>query len=378
MNFPEDATPMARRRFESRLWDVGDAAPHSMGCQRCIDRDVCGMLRISRGLMDCTDLCCGSPDTCTTRMCRRSQKEFVRRHMEIDGFELQNVPSAPLLEAVDFPAAIPMIYHGSRRTGKHEVEAAALKLSALYDRNGYPRFLTRQAVLTAFKLTEQTKLVVSGIDQDHLVERWWQISKNGRARVIKNLQVLGVQLVSVPNFSLAVNWPRWSDLYSIKRIALTWQEFAAAGIPVALHPNGRTERDFERWRTFISARPAVQCISYEFSTGTGRAARGEYHVSELIRIAKEAGRPLHLFVIGGQNYWPMLAAAFAKVTVIDTSIFMKTMHRQRALAAGNWGIRFQSAATEPGAPLDDLLADNLACIASSVAIRASRPVERHG
>ncbi len=378
MKFPENPTAAARRRFETRLWDASNTAPHGLGCHTCLDREVCGMLRLRGGFIDCTELCCGNPENCTTRMCRCSQKEFARRHMEIGGFELHPSPPAPILAAPDFSTVLPMIYHGGRRADSLDTEGVALKLSALYNRKGVPRFSSRDSLLGTFKLAPHTKLVVSGIDQDHRVERWWEISQTGRARVIENLKTLGVSLVTVPNFSVAVDWPRWSDLYSIKRIALAWQEFAAAGIPAALHPNGRTERDFERWRAFVTARPEIRYISYEFGTGSARAGRAEYHVSGLVRLAQEAGRPLHILVIGGQDHWPTLSAAFAGVTVIDTSIFMKTMFRQQAFSIGNRRVGFNSIVTEPGAPLDGLMADNLACIASSVTLRAAAPVERHG
>ena len=336
------------------------------------------MLHLKSGLFDCSEFCCGSPATCTSRMCRFASKEFTRRHMEIGGFRLHNVPAAPRLATAAFPRAVPIIYHGDRRTGRLQVEAAGLKFSQLYSaRRGEPRYATRQALLEHFRLANQAKIIICGIDHDLLVERWWGLSRSGRAEIIENLKVLGVELVTVPNFSVSVNWPRASDLYSIKRIALAWQEFVAAGLPTALHPNGRTDRDFERWREFVTARTEVTHLAYDFTTGTKRAGRREHHASQLARLATEAGRPLHLVVMGGHAVWPILARVFETVTVLETSVFMKTMHRQRAFNLGNGRVGYEAIVTPEGAPVDDLLDDNVACIGSAVTLRAARPVEKN-
>jgi hypothetical protein len=298
--------------------------------------------------------------------------------MEIMGFDLDNVPRAPLLAVRLLPRVVPVIYHGNRREGRFEADAAGVKLSHLYSaRTGMPRFATRQALLEHFRLGEQTRLIVSGIDHDRFVEGWWGLSRSGRARIIENLKGLGVELVTVPNFSVSVNWPRVSDLYSIKRIALTWQEFVEAGIPAALHPNGRTAHDFMRWREFVTARPEVTHVAYDFTTSAGRPGRRDLHAEELARLAKEAGRPLQLLVTGGHNVWPALAHAFDNIAVLETSVFMKTMHRRLAFNRGNSGIGFASNVTALGMPLDDLLLKNNDRIGSAVAIRTARPVGRN-
>jgi hypothetical protein len=207
---------------------------------------------------------------------------------------------------------------------------------------------------------------VTGIDNDAVVERWWSLSEQ-RAAIMHNLkQVLAVDLVTVPNFSLAVSGPRWSDLYSMKRIGLSWQELASAGIATSLHPNGRTDADFERWNPFIAGRPEITHLSFEFTTGAGGPGQRDKYAARLVALARAARRPLHLLVMGGQAVWPMLAAEFASLTVIETSIFMKTQHRQRAVHGGNRGMRYQRIVTAPGEVLDALLAANAATIGARV------------
>jgi hypothetical protein len=59
-------------------------------------------------------------------------------------------------------------------------------------------------------------------------------------------------MATTPNYSLFVDRPRWDDLHAMKRIAIVHGEFLEAGMPGALHVNGRTDRDFERWRNSSS------------------------------------------------------------------------------------------------------------------------------
>jgi hypothetical protein len=100
----------------------------------------------------------------------------------------------------------------------------------------------------------------------------------------------------------------------------------------------------------------------------------EKYAKRLIDIAGAAGRPLHLIVMGGQAVWPQLAASFASLTIIETTIFMKTQHRQRAFPRGNGGLRYERITTAPGADLDDLNDWNADVIGGRIAQLAAAPV----
>jgi hypothetical protein len=145
----------------------------------------------------------------------------------------------------------------------------------------------------------------------------------------------------------------------MKRIALVHEEFLAEGLPAALHVNGRTDTDFRRWGAYVAGRPEVTHLAYEFTTGTGWAGRREQHAAWLASVGSAAGRPLHLVVRGGAELLPLLASAFERITVLDTSIFMKTMMRRRAVANNNSRLTWRRTRTAVGAPLDDLFAANL-------------------
>lgn len=368
----DQATDGARLRLEANFRDVGPAAPCGMGCSACIDYNICGGLRLEKGFWDCSELCCGMPASCSGRMCRFNRADYARRHAEVGGFDLGRIGRAPLNTITVFPVVVPMIYHGKRRHRPFEAPAVAVRLRDLYRRkDGTPRFASRAEFFAYFCVAGTARIIVTGIDNDAVVERWWSLSER-RMAIMRNLKdSLRIDLMTVPNFSLAVSWPRWSDLYSMKRIGLSWQELASSGMATALHPNGRTDADFERWKSFIAVRPEITHLSFEFTTGAGGPGQREKYAARLIALASAAQRPLHLIVTGGQAVWPRLAAAFESLTVIETSIFMKTHHRQQAMPGGNGGMRYKRVVTAPGAVLDELLAENAATIGARVAQMAA-------
>jgi hypothetical protein len=370
----DGATDGVRLRFEASLRDVGNETHCGMGCSGCVDFGLCGGLHLDGGFLDCGELCCNSPKTCKGQMCRFKMADFARRHTEIGGFDLERIGPAPVNPAEPFPIVVPMIYHGKSRRGCFYAPAIAVRLRDLYrKKTGEPRFASRAEFAAHFRVAETARIIVTGIDNDHHVERWWSLSEK-RAAIIRNLRDdLGVDLVTVPNFSLPVDWPRWGDLYSMKRIGLCWHELAEGGLTVALHPNARTERDFERWQFFIAARPEVTHLAFEFTTGAGGPEQREKYAGKLAALARAAGRPMHLVVMGGQLVWPRLSVSFGSLTVLETSIFMKTQHRQRAVPRGNRGHRFERIVTAPGEPVDELMDVNAEVIGASVVQQASPP-----
>ena len=78
------------------------------------------------------------------------------------------------------------------------------------------------------------------------------------------------------------------------------------------------------------------------------------------------GRPLHFVMIGGINAIPVLAPAFGRVTYIDTSAFMNSVHRQRLYRNNEGKMKKMAELTLTGQPIDDLLVENLATMRARV------------
>lgn len=254
---------------------------------------------------------------------------------------------------------IPLIYHGSRRAEPLEGKCFALRLSDLIDfTHARLRYASREDLYAAFHIAPTATLILSGVNHDDRVEPWWTLGER-RLDLIKGLGEIGIELATTPNFSLLLDNPRTDDLHAMKRIAISFEEFQRHGLSCALHPNGRTLRDFERWGEFIAARPEVQILAYEFITGSSQKHRMSFHVEGLSALAAAAGRPLDIVLRGDPQAIPLLRPHFHRVFYIDTTAFMKTIKRCRAERVDNNKLEWPPYPTNVGENLDRLMRRNV-------------------
>jgi hypothetical protein len=215
----------------------------------------------------------------------------------------------------------------------------------------------RARLADRFGVPEATAIVVSGVAKDDRVEAWWSLPN--REEVLSQLHDVGVRLLTVPNFSLFIDVPRYDNLHAMKRIALVWAESLAAGLPAALHTNGRTERDYERWSEFIRERAEVTTIAFEFATGCGYGRRIDWHVHQLCNLVERVGRPLALVVRGGTRKLDVLRRSFARVILIETEAYMRAVHRRQAYITFGRRLRWVKRPTKRRTPIDTLLVQNI-------------------
>lgn len=350
-------TTKRNRGRERRLWHEPELKMASLGCCACPDKHMCGGLRMRAAFFDCLQFCCGEPKNCD-RVCRNNP-DFANRMREVGTFDLGNISHAPKLPFPSLPFMIPVFYNGSSRNVPVTCGVAALPLFKLLNRRtGALRFTSQEELCAEFCLNPDTTIMLTGIDRDEPIEYWWGLTETRRISIIRAMKAAGIAMVTVPNFSLFTDRPRQDNLHSIKRIGIVYEEFLREGVPAALHTNGRTETDFARWADFIIDRPEVTHLAYEFTTGTGWVGRQNQHAEWLAELAGAVKRPLHLIVRGGIDVLPILKDAFAGVSLLETSIFIKTMKRKRAYLKNNAELDWKSAPTEVGAPLDELFAAN--------------------
>lgn len=328
------------------------------GCSGCVDRPTCGTIRAATGLFDCSIHCCNQPESCAW-VCRRNPR-FRQQMQEIGGLSLDNVVISAAPQAPDLPIYAPQVFHASLRTDPLVTPAVAIKLIQLFDkRSGKPRYTSRAALLEHFMIADGAQIIVTGVDDDPPIERWWHIGRQARREVIAQLADMGVAIATTPNYSLSLNWPRVGDMSAMKRILLCAEEMMTGGLPTALHVNGRTPHDFARWSKVIQRIDGITHLAYEFTTGAAYGERRERHVAWLCELAANAGRPLDIIVFGDRRVVTPLSSFFARVTWIDTSSFMKTIHRKRATRSGNGKLVWIAEPTAPGQSLHELLAHNV-------------------
>lgn len=352
-----------RRRLRGgRFFDNPAANPSCLGCSACSDLPTCGGLHVRAAAFDCLAYCCRKPAECDN-ICVRNPSAFVDRVHEIGGFALDNVPRAPHLSHVEFPRTIPLLYHGGSRMERFAPAVVALPLFALINRSdGSVKFTSRAELLNHFRIADSTRVVLSGTDKDAPLERWWGYG-DGRLAALEHLLHLGIEIITSPNYSLFSNAPRWTDMHSMKRIAITWQEIVSTGIRGALHANARTMQDWRRWRDFIGERDEINCIAFEFATGAADPTRMDWHADQLCRLADEVKRPITLFVRGGTGVLSKLGGSFDQVCLIDPRPFMKAIHRQEAVRRSDGTLGWRSAAGTTRL-VDSLLAHNASAVAA--------------
>ena len=350
---------------ERRLWHDGRKYTPSLGCGICPDHDTCGGLRIERASYDCLGHCCRQPEACDA-VCRTKPREFARRVREVGGFGFDNVPRAARLPEPTLPSVVPVLFHGSSRETPFAAPAICLPFFAIITRcRGAASHADATVVADGFRFRAGTPVILTGTANDRPLERWWSLGP-GRLEEIRRLRDLGVVLVTTPNFSLFTDRPRWDDMHSMKRIAITHEEFLREGLAAALHVNARTERDWERWTEYILQRSEVTHVSFEFATGAGWAARVDWHAERLAELAEGVGRPLHLVVRKTRgDVLPRLVSAFRQATVLDTASFMKAIHRQWAVETPSGRIDWEPAPTVPNATVDELLTHNWSVVRRS-------------
>jgi hypothetical protein len=349
------------RRFEPsyRLRDDAALYAPSLGCGGCPDFETCGGLHTDAGVFDCNDFCsCADPALCDT-VCRNKPDTFFERYLEIGGFDLESTPKVTALPAPSLPPVVPLIGHKYSRQAVLNEPVVAVPLYELFHLgSGQPLVRTRAELATRFRIPEEAVVIASGVDRDIKLEAWWAFADRGLIHA--TLRDLGIALVTVPNFSLFLNVPRPDNLHSMKRIALGWAELMTAGILAALHLNARTDRDYARWMRFVRERPEVEIVAFEFGTGAGAPNRIDWHVDRLCRLADTAGRPLTLVVRGGAQVLQRLRRHFAHVVLIETDAFARTLKRRRAELTEGGRLRWPRISTPKGAPIDELLASNIA------------------
>ncbi len=327
----------------------------SLGCRECPDLGVCGGQTIHAGGFNCLEHCCGNPTGCRS-VCPNATA-FTDRMREVGGWELDTATAARIKPPQSIPY-VPMVFHNSARAGALQASAVAMPLYRFFDESGESKYTSRDGVSAGFKIRNDADLFLSGVAQDHEVEKWWMLGAAGRVKVIANLRRVGIAMATTPNFSLMVDRPRWDDLHSIKRIAQVYHEFVSEGLPAALHVNGRSARDFERWADYISAHSEVTHIAYEFTTGTGNLERMRQHTAWLTALSRSVGRRLGLIVRGGIQVIDELAHAF-DVIVVDSSAFTKAHRRFVAYIDQQGHRRWNKRETPTGQPIDELLEENV-------------------
>ena len=354
------------RRFPQpqRLWDDPTRNAASLGCPTCQERGQCGGVHTDAGVLDCRDLCSCQDKSKCDMVCRFNPRLFVARMREVGWLSFDTAPRVPAHGAPSMPMVAPFVDHRYGRAATLDEPVVALSLYEVVNlATGKVHVSSREELAARFLIPHGATVILSGVDKDGPIESWWEL--RDRPAILAALAKLGIALVTAPNYSVLTDVPRADNLHAMKRILLAWTEMMAAGLPSALHLNARTEYDYIRWASLIAQRPEIEILAFEFATGCGRGERIDWHVAQLCALAGRIERPLALVIRGGGRKLHELRRHFAQVSLIETDAFAKTLRRRRAYMTESGRLKWAKFPTPVGAPIDELLAHNIALTRSA-------------
>ena len=364
MNIRPPHEPARQFKEPQKLWDDPSLHAQSLGCPTCLERDRCGGVHTDAGVVDCRDLCtCADKSKCDM-VCRFNPSLFVARMREVGGPDFRNAPRTSANGVPTMPMVVPFVYYRYGRAAMLDEPVVALSLYELVNlATGKLHVASRAELAARFLIPEGAEVILSGVDKDRPIERWWSLKDRGS--LIAALNELGITLVTTPNYSVLTDVPRTDNLHAMKRILLTWTEMASAGLPTALHVNARTEHDYLRWSKLIVERREIEILAFEFASGCGWGERIDWHVTQLCELANRVGRPLAIVIRGGGRKLEELQRHFAQVTLIETEAFARTVKRRRAYVTETGRLKWAKVSTPVGAPIDGLLTHNVRLVRAS-------------
>lgn len=364
MNNRQAYEPSRQYRQPQQLWDDATRHAPSLGCPTCLERDRCGGVHTDAGIFDCQDFCACSDKTKCDMVCRFNPSLFVARMREVGGLSFDNAPRTNANGVPEIPLIVPFVDHRYSRAATLDEPVVALSLYELVNMaTGKVHVSSRSELAARFLIPEGARILVSGVDKDGPIERWWELKD--RHSILIVFKELGVSVVTTPNYSVLTDVPRTDNLHAMKRILLAWTEMASAGLATALHVNGRTEHDYLRWSRLLIERPEIEILAFEFATGCGRGERIDWHIAQLCALADRVGRPLAIVVRGGGRKLDALRQHFAQVSLVETDAFSRTLRRRKAQMTEGGRLKWTKFATPTGAPIDDLLAHNVSLVRAS-------------
>lgn len=288
-------------------------------------------------------------------------------------------PNIRLLPASGpLPTYLPQINHGCMRHVSLEEEVVVIPLLALIRKDVRGRLDVRysspETLRKSLQLSRQTRILASGIAPDQPLEEFW--AQHQRRELLSRLAGLELIGMTTPNFSFMLDVPRTNALYNLTRIFRMAERISQAGIPAIFHLQATTKRDWKRWAEVLQDQPDASLVALEFQTGASLPEIGNPYYLGLVELQHALNRPIHPLVFAGAARIRQLAKDFDSFTIVDSTPFLKTVHRQALLRLSQNRWLWRPQPTAPGQSLHALLVSNIASHRDRL-LEASAPTPIH-
>ncbi len=352
----------ANARFRLELRPPG---PVSATCPRCFLYEPCGGLRNGRPLLNCFEQFCCHDKKCD-HVCPYKPDDYRRRMWEIGGLRFDDLP--PLRQPpLALPRYVPMVHHGSRRSGALKAGIVALDPYKIFGlRAGKYSALPNEglALRRHFKVADDAQIILRGTAKDKFLERYWEHRKTDD--VAAQVARLKVSLFIGPNYSHFLDVPRSDLLYNRKRQLLCLAELSQAGVSVAPNLSAIMPADWDFWSAYLRDSPQLHYVAVNFQTGYRSRTEGMKAIDRVRRMQDEIGRGLSLLLVGGAQYMRDVAGRFASFTLIDSQPFKQSVYRKLFRPDQNRRRRWVDARTPEGQAIDEIMQWNVEGYASWV------------
>lgn len=350
-------------RLREELRPHGVLAP---GCPPCVWYDWCGGFEPERTLFntDCFQMTCckftvseQAVQTCGIA-CPHNPR-FLALLKDIGGMETGHLP--PLVQADEsLPRYVPLIHHQYIRNEPLAWPVVALDTYQVFKlKEGRLGAVAEDAagLRRAFGLAPAVEVILRGIGSDRCLERYWEYRRQDA--VPEQMARLGLSLVVGPNFSHFLDVPGTERASNRKRQLLCLEEMMRAGLSPVPHLNAVQPGEWRFWRDLLKGSPAIRFVAAEFETGNKAPVEGRKVIDHLAGIQEALGRRLHPVVIGGTQFVEYVAVRFDRATFIDSTPFVKAVHRQ-VLGLQDGLLTWTARPTPEGEGVEAILAHNLA------------------
>jgi len=362
MHLPFEDDSLAKFKILTPAPDVENGSCLSMGCTKCVYKNLCGGIYKS---FDCLSECCGKYASCGYA-CPLAH-DFVRMNREVGGFDptIRNLYQSA---GVGLPKYIPQILHRYSRSSELEEPFVALPTTAVVALIRKMPTLTGEEMRRYFRIGRNAKVVLVSVAPDRDLELLW---RDLRSLELPNaLSRLGILHLTSPNFSLPLDVPRTEGLLNIARSKQVAEAFSQARLSVIPHLNAWHERQWKNWAGFLREHNQVSIVAKEFQTGLANRRNALWQIDQLLNLEQRLGRSLHVLAIAGRRYIPELSR-MSGTTIIDSRPFFLTIKR-RVLqhSDGRWILE----RLPKGQPLDSRLNTNLEAYKTLIELKFKFPI----
>jgi hypothetical protein len=332
-----------------------------LGCANCALFSECGgidELMLWGCVQKCADCGVGQCDW----TCPKNCNQFWSRFREVGGWPPKPPGTIRTSANLNLPIYLPQIYNGNDRQEVLTEPIVAVPTFCVVKgrkNGGYGPVADDPASFRQkLKLARNAKVVLISVAQDKYLERFWKYAES--CDVGHALRELDIEAITTPNFSYFSDIPRPHFLWNLARMSRMSEYLSSCGINVVPHIHAATKRDWSNWEQTLIDQRQITHVAREFQTGGSVREVAMKSIHELADLRDKLGRELHLLAIGGSQYGTELGKFFPKLTLVDSTPFMKTHKRRKFVQRPRLLPHWVKNRTAKGESLGRLLQANIA------------------